>query len=326
MSASFSPRLLKGGIVLIKPDSGQVVRVIALQYNPDTLTRTLQPQGISGESNNRAEATRLKGPPIETIKLDAEIDATDQLEFPDRNPNAVKVGVADQLAALETMIYPSSADLVANNSLQASGTLEIVPMEAPLPLFVWSKNRVVPVRITDFSVTEEAFDPALNPIRAKVSLGLRVLSVDDLGFDHRGGNIYLAYQRNKEALAATALSSPLSVLGLGRHSMRKDLIGPLSRYAQTDTATLTLPDGRQIGYLKRRFVPRHGELRPDPGAPDHPGRSSRQPGSALPRRSRTVLAACAMRTARCFPTICSRSASGSASRSRKASRHRRANR
>jgi hypothetical protein len=215
MSTSFSPRLLKGGIVLIKPDSGKVLRVIALQYNPDTLTRTLQPQGISGESNNRAEATRLKGPPIETIKLDAEIDATDQLEFPDRNPNAVKVGVADQLAALETMIYPSTADLVANNSLQASGTLEIAPMEAPLPLFVWSRNRVVPVRITDFSITEEAFDPALNPVRAKVSLGLRVLSVDDLGFDHRGGNIFLVYQRNKEALAAMAPNNPLSALGLG---------------------------------------------------------------------------------------------------------------
>ena len=36
-----SPRLLKGGIVLIDPDSSAVRRIIALQYNPDTLSRTL---------------------------------------------------------------------------------------------------------------------------------------------------------------------------------------------------------------------------------------------------------------------------------------------
>jgi hypothetical protein len=43
-------------------------------------------------------------------------------------------------------------------------------MQAPLALFVWSQHRILPVRVTDFSITEEAFDPALNPIRAKVSL------------------------------------------------------------------------------------------------------------------------------------------------------------
>ena len=75
-------------------------------------------------------------------------------------------------------------------------------MEAPLTLFVWSKNRIVPVRITDFSITEEAFDPALNPIRAKVSLGMRVLSVDDLGFDHKGGSLFMTYLQQKEQLAA----------------------------------------------------------------------------------------------------------------------------
>ena len=77
-----SPRLLKGGIVLVDPDTGAVQRVIALQYNPDTLTRTLQVQGVGAEGGDRAEALRLKGPPVETIKLDAEIDATDQLEQP----------------------------------------------------------------------------------------------------------------------------------------------------------------------------------------------------------------------------------------------------
>jgi len=209
-----SPRLLKGGIVLLNPDSSAVQRIIVLQYNPDTLTRTLQVKAFSGDSNDRSEALRIKGPPVETLKLDAEIDATDQLEFPDQNPNATQFGIAPQLAALETILYPTSSQLLANNTLAQSGTLEIVPMQAPLTLFIWSKNRILPVRLTDFSVTEEAFDPALNPIRAKVSLGMRVLSVDDLGFDHKGGNLFVSYLQAKERLAATSQGAGFGTLGI----------------------------------------------------------------------------------------------------------------
>jgi hypothetical protein len=209
-----SPRLLKGGIVLVDPTTGAVQRVITLQYNPDTLTRTLQVQGAA-EGGDRSEALRLKGPPVETIKLDAEIDASDQLEFPDQNRDAVEFGIHPQLAALETIIYPTSDQLLANNVLAQSGTLEITPMEAPLTLFVLSRNRVVPVRLTEFSVTEEAFDVALNPIRAKVSLGMRVLSVTDLGFSHKGGSLYMAYQQQKERLASKSRGGPLSALGIG---------------------------------------------------------------------------------------------------------------
>lgn len=211
---SNSPRLLKAGLVLLDPASGQVKRIVSLQYNPDTLSRTLQVQAHASESGDRSEALRVKGPPVETIKLEAEIDATDQLEFPERNRSAAQLGIHPQLAALETMIYPGSGELLANNALAASGTLEIVAMEATLALFVWSKSRVVPVRITEFSVTEEAFDPALNPIRAKVSLGLRVLSVDDLGFAHKGGSLFMSYLRNKEALASKSAGATLGTLGL----------------------------------------------------------------------------------------------------------------
>jgi len=101
-----------------------VRRVIALQYNPDTLTRTLQPQSM-GEGALQAEALRLKGPAIETFKLEAEIDAADQLEFPDRNQNVVSFGVAPQLAVLEAMVNPSAAALLANKALANAGTLEI---------------------------------------------------------------------------------------------------------------------------------------------------------------------------------------------------------
>ena len=199
--------------MLIDPSSSAVRRVIALQYNPDTLSRTLQVQAVGGEGD-RLEALRLKGPPNETIKLEAEIDATDMMEFPGQNRTTAELGIFPQLAALETIVYPASSGLQAANMMAQAGTLEISPSEAPLALFIWSKTRVVPVRITEFSITEEAFDANLNPIRAKVSLGLRVLSVNDLGFNHRGGNLFMAYLQNKEQLAGRSLGGALSTLGI----------------------------------------------------------------------------------------------------------------
>ncbi len=210
-----SPRVLKGGIVLIDPDAWTIQRIIVLQYNPDTLTRTLQPKTVptASEGGDRTEVVRLKGPPVETIKLEAEIDATDQLEIADST--ATQVGLHPQLATLELIVYPTSAQLQANNSMEQSGTLEIAPMQAPLPLFIWSKNRILPVRLTEFSITEEAFDTALNPIRAKVSLGMRVLNVDDLGFDQKGGSLFMIYQQQKEVLASMSQGGTLSNLGIG---------------------------------------------------------------------------------------------------------------
>jgi len=210
-----SPKLLKGGLVVLTPDGSRARRVIALQYNPDTLTRSYQVQGVGGEGGGeRAQPFRLKGAAIESIKLDAEIDAADQLEFPDRNPVATEVGISPQIAALETLVNPTTAELLAVDAGARGGTLEILPPESPLVLFVWSRSRVAPVRVTEFSVTEEAFDPQLNPIRAKVSLGLRVLTVDDLGYSHRGGTLFLSYLRTRESLAARVPGATLQSLGL----------------------------------------------------------------------------------------------------------------
>lgn len=208
-----SPRLVKGGIVLVDPESGAVRRVITLQYNPQTLSRSLEINTVG--AGDRSMPLRLKGPPVETLKLEAELDATDQLEFPDRHPDAVEVGLHPQLAALESMVYPTSAQLLASSTLADAGALEIVPAEAPLALFVWSKNRVLPVRVTSLSITEEAFDVALNPIRAKVSLGLRVLTVDDVPFAHRAAGIFMSHLQQKEGLSNRAEPGELGALGIG---------------------------------------------------------------------------------------------------------------
>jgi hypothetical protein len=216
-STPLSPRTLKAAIVLV--DSGTntlpAPLVITLQYNPDSLTRSLQIKSIP-EHGDHSEALRLTGAPVETIKLEADIDATDQLEFPQQNAVTLSYGIFPQLAALESIVYPTSQQLTANNTAAGQGMLEIIPMETPLALFVWSKSRVLPVRITDLGITEEAFDVNLNPIRAKVSLGLRVLSVDDLGFDHKGGGLFMAYLAQKEQLAKSFAYGTAASLGLGR--------------------------------------------------------------------------------------------------------------
>jgi len=196
---NISPQLLKGAIVSLDPNIGIPLGVITFQYNPDELTRSLKPQSV-GDEPDRTEIFRLKGPPIETIKCAVEIDATDLLAAGDAT--TLEFGIQPQLSALELLVYPPSSVLIANEVLSYVGTVEILPMESALTLFVWSKSRVTPVRITDLDITEEAFDPQLNPIRAKVSLGMRVLNVNDVGFLTPAGALYMVYQVGKEALAS----------------------------------------------------------------------------------------------------------------------------
>ena len=74
---------------------------------------------------------------------------------------------------------------------------------------------MLPVRLTQFSIVEQAYDPGLNPIRARVSLGLRVLSYSDLSLDNPGYHIYLAHQITKEVLATIGSASAIATAGTG---------------------------------------------------------------------------------------------------------------
>jgi len=196
--ASVSPLLQKGAILVLEPNTGVPLNTIHFEYNPESIRRSLQPQSV-GDLPDRTEVLRLKGPPIETIHCDVEIDATDQLAASD--PTAMNLGIQPQLAVLELLVYPSSAVLIANEVLSLVGTIEILPMSSNLTVFVWGANRVSPVRLTGIDITEDAFDPKLNPIRAKVSLSMRVLNVNDVGFMTPAGAMYMAYQMSKESLA-----------------------------------------------------------------------------------------------------------------------------
>jgi hypothetical protein len=192
-----SPKLTKGAIVGIDKFN-PLASVVIFQYNPKTMTRRLEAATPSGEGAQR-EALRLSGAPKETIDLEVEIDATDQLEASDAT--AAALGIYPQLSALEMLLYPKSLQVITNTALMAAGVTEIIPPATPFTLFVWGIKRVVPVRLSSFSITEEEYDPNLNPIRATASLGLQVLSYNDFNITDPGFALFLAHQVVKEVMA-----------------------------------------------------------------------------------------------------------------------------
>jgi hypothetical protein len=202
------PQPIRSGIVIVDPDRGTVQRVIVLQFNPDSLERSIAPQASGAEAQgDRVEALRLKGAAIETWKFTAELDSTDQLDVPS------PLGIHPYLAALEILLQPPVSTIRTNQTLSNFGTLEISPVEAPLTLFSWGAQRVVPVRLTELSISEEAFDANLSPVRATLSIGLRILTPSDLPVGHRGAELYLAHLAQKETLAKQFAGGTLTQLG-----------------------------------------------------------------------------------------------------------------
>jgi hypothetical protein len=210
MPSSFprSPKLLKGALVVYASHSpGAKATVIAFQYNPEQVSRSLSHGRTLGEgrTTSRGEAQqdvfRIEGSPRETITLSVVLDAADALEAPESNAAAVENGLHPVLAMLEMLLHPTSSQVQQSEERAEQGEVQLNPADLPLTLLVWGKSRVVPVLITSFSVTEEAFDPRLNPIQARVELGMSVLSDTDLPAQSMGRNIYRAYREQKESLA-----------------------------------------------------------------------------------------------------------------------------
>lgn len=206
-----APSPFKGAIIGF--DRGNpLASIIIFQYNPHTMTRQLNARAINWEDgSNRYEPYRLMGPPNETITLDVEIDAADQLET--RDPIAIKLGVYPAISALEMLLYPKSLTVIKNMALERAGNIEIIPPEGAFTLFVWGKKRVLPVRLSSFSITEEAYDPQLNPIRASVNLTLQVMSYYDLERNSKGANLFMVHQVAKEVMATTNVLNSVANIG-----------------------------------------------------------------------------------------------------------------
>lgn len=218
-----TPTPIRAGIVVLDPDSGAPQRVIAMQFNPDSLERSLAPQAAGGTADasgagtegDKNEALRIKGPAEEQWKFTAEIDATDQFEVPAPD------GIQPQLAALEMLVQPTVEQLTDATRTTSKGAIEITPIETPLTLFTWGSKRVMPVRITELSVNEQAFDVDLNPIRASLSIGLKILTVGDLPAGHPGASYYTAYLATKQQFARRSAGTEPTVLGLSAADLRR---------------------------------------------------------------------------------------------------------
>jgi hypothetical protein len=197
---TLSPKVQKGAIVgidLFNPISS----VAIFQYNPEQLTRSLAPN-YSQAGGGRSEALRLAGPPTETISASLKMDLIDQMEAGENG--ALGGGITGPLAALEMLVYPKTIAVAINQALLLAGTMEVVPPAAPLTLFIYGWKRVVPVKIESLSITETAHDPELNPIRADVSVTMKVLTYNDLPMTSPGYWAFLTHQVVKETLATVA--------------------------------------------------------------------------------------------------------------------------
>ena len=170
-------------------------------------------------------------------------------------------------------------------SLAAVGTIELVAPEAPLTLFIWGIKRIVPVRLSSFSIAEEAYDVNLNPIRAKVTLGMQVLSYSDLSLTNPGyyavprpsgrqGGDGDDQQRPGRRRRRVGLGSGSFSIGVERCSTRPAGTPPSQR---PRPASPTAKGGiREVRYVRRRFVPQPDSHAPARGAHARAGRSARQ--------------------------------------------------
>ncbi|NVB76940.1 MAG: hypothetical protein HOV81_00965 [Kofleriaceae bacterium] len=245
MSHSRSPKLLKGAIVQFKTmPIVPIPNIIIFQYNPESLSRTLTPYVPPQPSSDKTkppsadETSTLSQPqePTETFSVSLFLDASDALEVPEAHPVAFLTGVADRLAALEMLLYPQGESLLGSLvgsvsvSLGAGGFSAKMSKDAfakrdevPVTLFVWGPGRIVPVRLQSFTVEEQQWNQLLYPTRAKVQLGMKVLTKDALQKDTTSSSdgkdiaafCYDWTRGQKEALAVANIANSVeSILGM----------------------------------------------------------------------------------------------------------------
>ena len=197
MSASpVRPKLTSGSIVVAGPGSP----IIRFQYNPEQLTRRLEPQMVGGQGEH-SYGVRFTGAPKETIEMQLRFDAIDGLAS--GNAVAARLGIANRLAQLELLAYPDLESVKQRQTLLDSGSIEIIPEFAPLTLLVLGSNRSMPVKIESMSITEQMFDTDLNPIRATVDVSFHVLSYSDVLPSNPAYGQFVTYQQALKRYADT---------------------------------------------------------------------------------------------------------------------------
>jgi len=177
-----SPKLQKGALVqLIETLGVPLPSIVEFQFNPMKVSRSFRiwTPPHAGEAGPPPAPDVQPFDPEESISMEIELDASDGLE--DDKPTAKEFGIADRLAALEKMLF--SGDSPFQQAQEAAAALLGVGQPAvrktvPIVLLVWGIGRMVPVRITSFSVEETLFLPSLRPLQATVNVAMQVLTPD----------------------------------------------------------------------------------------------------------------------------------------------------
>jgi hypothetical protein len=175
------PRVLKAAFVHFEADALQG-RVIAFQYNPETLERTL----AATDRGSRGK---------ETIRFTLSLDASDALERGD--PAALSVGIYPMMSALEMLLQPSGS----TDGFLSDVWSWILRRRKPFTLFVWGAHRVLPVRVLQLVIHERMFDATLNPISASVDVVLEILDDAQLNGIPRAKAIMDSHINSKKSFA-----------------------------------------------------------------------------------------------------------------------------
>lgn len=215
------PFLMRGAMIEYGSDFlGPLPNVVIFQFNPESLTRTIQiPARPSGGAAR--ETTQAGEPSIEKITLKAQFSAADGKGT--GNVLARTMGVGPRLAALEKMVNPASklsgllgaaidaiGDALGLGGGGGDDPRQTIPREKyPRILFIWGPFRVLPVVIESMSITELQYDFLLNPIQADVTIGLAVNAIDNCSDDTVGKGALEYSNMAKDAQAMLNLANTI---------------------------------------------------------------------------------------------------------------------
>jgi len=202
------PQVQKGALLVYDSQAPgtQPSRQIVFQYNPETLKRNFATRSPAKDATKSTQAQEdvlsVPGPPVESITLTIELDAADQLDNPQHADDVNANGLHGAIAALELLLYPATALLSQIEQQADAGAVQVHPGDTPLVILAWGASRVVPVQLTSLAISEELFDPMLNPLNAKIELGLKVLTYMEFTKASVGRDTFIAFQKRKEELAS----------------------------------------------------------------------------------------------------------------------------
>jgi hypothetical protein len=237
-----SGKFIKGALVEFMPTFLlPLPNVIVFQYNPETMSHSwTQAETSSGKEQGASNPLAVSGLPGESFSFNIMMDAKDTIADGSGVSAGIaeKTGVYSRLAALEMLLYPTDAfgggllgsvsvsvsvgsgGLSVGVSAKAKVKSQIPQSQVPTVLFVWGPGRIVPVRVTNLTITEKLYDEFLNPIQAEAQIGLRVLTEGELKSvtDPLGGLAKVSYkytQALRQALAVANLANATeSIIGM----------------------------------------------------------------------------------------------------------------